>query len=229
MTPRALREIRNIEVSSRCNLACRYCIHPTMPRPKVDIADDVWAAALDHVRYYVARGTQGELNLNLTGESTLHPRFAELCLEARAVLGPQRELQFTTNGKGITDALVKALVPAWPRVCVTAHHAHLAGPAAALFRKYGLLRSVSNDPVTSAQTWAGQVDWFDSPRAVRQVCPMLAFGYGTIQADGMFVVCCMDGANETAFGTVFDPPGSLGAPMRPWRLCPSCWQRPPGD
>lgn len=72
-----------------------------------------------------------------------------------------------------------------------------------------------------------------TPRRIREIrnievsCAMLDGGLATVQADGTFVICCMDGANETVFGTVFDAPETFAAPLRPWRLCATCWQRPP--
>lgn len=225
MMPRPIEDFSNIEVTSRCNLTCGYCIHPGMPRPKMDMTEDTWEAAKSWLRFFCQHGTQGELNLSGTGEPTLHPELPRLCLESRAILGPSRALQFTTNGRGLTEALVKALVPSKPQVCVTAHHASIAGPAVALLMQYGLLRSVSCDPVQSPQNWAGQVNW-PSPKKPVQTCGSLRDGRGFVSADGQIFPCCMDATGESAIGSVTAPP-SFDVLTRDWRVCPSCWQAPP--
>lgn len=201
-----------------------------MPRPKLDMSPDVWAAACRWVRHFVALGTQGEINLSGTGEPTLHPRLVEMVAEMRDILGPTGDIQFTTNGKGITRKLVAALAPYKPKVCVTNHHAHLAGPASRLFYEFGMLRHVSSDPVVNPQNWAGQVIWPQTLRgAYRPICAMLADGLATINADGTMVICCMDMTNETAYGTVFDDPATAGFTLHAWDKCFACWQQPPHE
>ncbi len=229
MTPLSITNIRNVEVSSRCNLRCGYCIHPTMPRPKVDMTDAIWQRVLVWIAYFVARGTQAEVNLNGTGESTLHPKFVEMVGDVRRVLGPDGVIQFTTNGKGCTEELVKALEPFNPRVCVTAHHVNIAKPAMALYEKYGLLRSVSMDPMINSQDWAGQVNWPVRTLTPKPACKLLVERCGTINADGVFVMCCMDGKNESVIGSVFDEPTEKKPKVHDFRLCGACWQRPPND
>lgn len=231
MRPRPLTQIRVVEITSRCNLACAYCLHPIMPRPKIDMTDAIWARTLAWIRHFVAQGTQGEVNLSGVGEPTLHPHLARYCAELRDVLGPQGVIQFTTNGKTKDlDLLIRALKPSRPSVCVTAHHFHLAQPAAWAYHAAGLLRAVSCDPVLAPQDWAGQVEC-PTPNVTptRHVCDLLAGGLGSINADGTFVMCCMDGTGETSRGTVFDDPMTTTITMQDWRLCASCWQRPPED
>lgn len=225
MIPRALEDFSNVEVTSRCNLTCGYCIHPGMPRPKIDMAEDTWDATKAWLRYFCAHGTQKELNLSGTGEPTLHPELPRLVAEAREILGPYRALQFTTNGRGLTEPLVRALVPSNPQICVTMHHANIAGPAVALLAKYGLLRNISCDPVQAPQNWAGQVDWPHPAKAVI-VCASLKDGRGFVSADGQIYTCCMDATGESAVGSVHTPP-SFDVLMQDWRLCGDCWQHPP--
>lgn len=227
MQPRPMTQIRSIEASSRCDLACVFCVHPRMSRPKVDMSEEHWRAALDWVRFFVQRGTQGEINISGTGEPTLHPDLPRFCTELRAIIGPDVPLLFTTNGKGLTEELVAAVAPAKPRVCVSAHHAFLAGPAAVLLHKYGLLRSISFDPVLYPQDWAGQVQWAHPPQPL-VVCAPLRDGLGFIAADGSLLTCCQDTSNESKIGDVLDAP-NVETMMRDWRVCPKCWQYPPKD
>ena len=229
MQPAPVRALKVIEVTSRCSLSCVYCLWPTMPRPKLDMTQETWQRVLVWLAYCRDHGRQGEVSFSGVGEPTLHPQFPAMLRDARELLGGQARILFTTNGKNCTEALVRAVLPARPQVCVTNHFAHLAGPAAALYRRFGLLRAISHDPVDAAQDWAGQVQWptrYADP-ASRGECLVLRERAAQVNADGTFAVCCMDGSHETAAGTVFDDPETTAFRMTPWRLCASCWQRPP--
>ena len=48
---------------------------------------------------------------------------------------------------------------------VKLHRPEKAGPAVEAYRKIGALDGVSADPSINAYDWAGQVEWFNSPRA----------------------------------------------------------------
>lgn len=229
MTPIAITNLRSVEVTSRCNLRCGYCIHPTMPRPKVDMTPEIWSRVLVWLQYFVSRGTQGEVNLSGTGEPTMHPLFPQMVADVRRVMGPAGVIQFTTNGVKCTEALVESLAPYKPRVCVSAHHINIAHPAAALYEKHGLLRGISVDPMFESQDWAGQVLWPVKTKRPKPQCRLLAERCGTVNADGVFVICCMDGKNESVIGSVFDEPAEKVPEMRDWKLCGPCWQRPPTD
>lgn len=42
-----LTAIHQIEITSRCNLRCRYCVHPHMGRVKEDMEPATFAKALN--------------------------------------------------------------------------------------------------------------------------------------------------------------------------------------
>jgi len=116
-----LREIHQIEITSRCNLKCVYCPSYKLPRPKLDMTREHYEQALDWAKFFQAQGTQTELNLAGIGESTLHPNFVEYLWLARQKLGPKQVLLFATNGLLMTDALAKEIQPLEPRVYVSMH------------------------------------------------------------------------------------------------------------
>jgi hypothetical protein len=228
MTPTPVKTLRVIEATSRCNLACVYCIHPTMPRPKVDMTPEIWARVLLWLRYFRQKGTQTEVVFTGVGEPTLHPNLPAMLLDVRRALGPEHPILLSTNGKTATKALAEAMAPATPAVCVTSHFAHVAGPAAMLYHEAGLLARISTDPVTGPQDWAGQVPWptiFRGPN--RPTCGVLADAAAQVNADGTLAVCCMDGSHQTADGSIFDDPEETAFRMRPYALCDACWQQPP--
>ncbi len=218
--------IHQIEITSRCNLRCRYCVHPTMARSKEDMNEVTWRAALAWVRIFVDAETQGaELNLCGIGESTMHPRFGEMVLEAREAIGPERRLVMATNGVGLTEDHALAMRYARMKVWVSLHRPEKAGPAVELLRQYGVFAGSSSDPSLSAVDWAGQVKWHVST-PVKEVCPWLKYGWAMVASDGAVLTCCFDGSGAGKLGMVWEDV----AGMRPaaYGLCGACHHEVPG-
>lgn len=212
--PRPVREIHQIELSSRCNLKCHYCPHfPELPRPKMDMEWDTYLATLKLVEYYVRQGTQTELSLTGIGEAILHPRFVEALALAREAIGPHRHLVLTTNGILLTERLCADIAPYRPLVFVSLHRPEKAGPAMELAKKYGILAGYNNQFATAAFNWAGtQSNWYVS--APKIPCEYLRSGWATILVDGRVATCCLDASGDSVVGTVWDDPESLR--LSPW-------------
>ena len=214
----ALREIHQIEMTSHCNLRCRYCPSPHLQRPKLHMDDVTYRRALMWVSYFRQRGTQGELNLAGIGESTMHPEFVRNVFLAREAVGPGGDILFATNGLLMTDELAMELAPARPRVWVSMHRPEKAGPAIQALKRAGLLVGVSADPSLSAIDWAGQVDWFVS--AASGPCPWIKGGWAFVMADGRVSRGCLDATGEGVFAHVNDDLSKHAT--SPWHLCRSC-------
>ena len=217
--PRVVTSLHQIEITSRCNLTCKYCPSPKLQRPKVDMDMATYKRALEWVNYYVLRGTQGELNLAGIGESTMHPDFVEYVRLARGAVGPGGRLVLATNGLLITDEMVAALKPFNPLIWVSLHRPEKAGPAIEVLKKYGLLSGVSGDPSYAAIDWAGQVEgWFVS--AQKGVCDWLKSGWTMVMADGRLSTCCLDASGAGVIGHVNNQVGDAG--VSPYGLCSGC-------
>lgn len=215
-----INAVHQIEMTSHCNLRCRYCPSPHLPRAKMHMERETYGLALDWAAHFVKRGTQHELNVAGIGESTMHPNFVEFLGLARGAVGFRCLLTFTTNGLLITEDLVKAILPHKPAVFVSLHRPEKAGPAVELLRGYGLLAGVSADPSVSAINWAGQVNWHVS--APKRECFWVKQGRVFVLADGRVSRCCMDATGKGVFATVHD---KLDEHMTsPWDLCRSCDQ-----
>lgn len=212
--------IHEIELSSRCNLACVYCPSPTMKRAKEDMQWETYLQALRVVKHYVDIGTQGELALTGVGEALLHPRFAEAVLLARETIGPNRELTFSTNGILLTQELLEELLPAMPIIYVSLHRPEVAAPAMQLAQHTGFKTGHNYAFATSALDWAGQVDWqVSAPKDI--VCEYLRSGWAVIRADGTVGACCWDAESAISkLGTVFDDPSTLVT--APHAACNNC-------
>lgn len=217
--------VHQIEITSRCNLRCRYCVHPTMARSKEDMSPKTFARALAWVSLFVENGTQGqELNLCGIGESTLHPLFCTFVKVARDALGQERDLVMATNGVGVTEEHAQAMAAARMRVWVSLHRPEKAGPTIELLKKHGVLAGVSADPAIASVDWAGQVAWHVSA-PTKLPCPWLRDRKVMIAADGSVLTCSFDGSGAGKLGTVW---GSVEA-MRvaPYSLCEGCHQAVP--
>lgn len=214
-----LTRIHQIEVTTRCNLRCVYCPHPTMERDKVDMDMPTFKAALNWVKHFKRVGPhQTELSLTGIGDGPLHPMFAEMVSMARMALGEDGMLLFATNGIALTGELLDRIAPYRPVAFISLHRPEKAGPALERCKERGIATVTNAQFVTSALDWAGQVDWFTSHPPTE--CQYLAQGWGTVLVDGRITRCCMDSTGGGTYGSVWDSPEALS--VTPYELCDTC-------
>jgi len=216
----ALRDIHQIEMTSHCNLRCKYCPSPHLGREKLHMSEATFLRSLQWAKYFKTRGTQGEINLAGIGESTMHPEFVRFLHLARETLGFEQRLLFATNGLLMDDAMARAIAPAKPDVWVSLHRPERAGPAVEALKRVGLLVGISGDPSLSAINWAGQVDWFVSSPS--RECQWVKGGWAFVLADGRVSRCCLDATGEGVFAHVNDDLSQHET--SPWVLCHTCDQ-----
>lgn len=236
--PRPITGIHQIEISSRCNLRCRYCPSPKLDKPverggmgraKTDISLDDFARALEWARHFNLKGTQGELALTGIGEALLHPHFVELVRMAREAL-PSNLITFSTNGLLLTPELCEQLKPYNPRIFVSLHRPEKAKPAVDAARAAGLLELTNSAFVLNAFDWAGAVDWGVTD-SNPPTCEFLVSGWSVVLADGHITTCCLDASGGGVVGSVWDEIGSLS--LAPWHDertdtgCSKCHMRVP--
>jgi hypothetical protein len=215
-----ITSIHQIEITSRCNLRCRYCVHPKMPREKIDMTQPTFERCLVLARDLVRAGTQRELNLAGIGESTMHEQFVDFVQLARVMLGWKVDIVLATNGLLMTDELAEEMARYRMKVWVSMHRPEKAGPAVECLRRAGILAGVSADPTLAATDWAGQVKWHVS-HPERMPCSWVSTGRAFVMADGRIATCCLDGMGEDGvLGTVFDDISTLR--LKPYSLCESC-------
>lgn len=213
-----LGSLHQIEMTSRCNLRCRYCAHPTMKRTKQDMDEATYAKALKWAQFFVIAGTQRSLNLAGIGESTMHPEFVRNVFLAREAVGDACELVLATNGLLMTDELAQAIAPVQPRVFVSLHRPERAGPAVEALKRAGILAGVSADPSIAATDWAGQIKWHVS--APRNKCPWITGGWVIALSDGRIARCSFDATGDSCIGHVDDDLSLLST--APHALCHTC-------
>lgn len=213
-----IREIHEIEFTSRCNLACVYCPHPKMTRAKADMTFDTFVATLHHIAYLCRTGTQGEVSLTGIGEAILHPHFVDWMKLVRATIGPDRKLVVATNGVAMTPEIAAEMSRSNAVVYVSTHRPEKAGPAIEMLKRAGCTVGYNSSFVDSGMDWAGQVEWPVSMKS--QVCDYLRKKWGAVRQDGSINTCCMDAESLYPIGHVNDPPGSILTRATP--LCQSC-------
>lgn len=217
---RPITQIHQIEMTSRCNLRCKYCVHPHMARAKIDMDRETYIRALNWAVEFKQRGTQGPLNIAGIGESTMHPDFIEFLAMARYALGDDHEIVLATNGVLVGETLAAQMAPFRPRVYVSLHRPEKAGPAVEALKKHRILAGVSADPSVSATDWAGQIKWHVS--AARLPCPWVVGGWAMVLSDGRLTRCSFDGTGVGVFGHVTDDLTKLET--SPYKLCTTCHQ-----
>lgn len=216
-----IRRLHQIEMTSHCNLKCRYCTNPKLQRPKVHMDQATFDKALEWALYFIEEHGQDEVNLAGIGESTMHPQFLNYLYQARETLGPDVKLVLATNGVLMTDALAQAMVGARPTVFVSLHQPVKAGPAVECLRRVNLLAGVSNDPSIAATNWAGQVKWHNSAGPHRQ-CPWVLGGKVMVMADGRITRCSIDASGIGVLGDIGDDLREIQT--SPYALCRTCDQ-----
>lgn len=221
---RAIQQIKQIEVTTRCNLRCKYCPHPKMQRPKEDMSWETFKKALTWVKYFLELGLQKELSFTGIGESTMHPQFPDMLRAARA-LDVNMPIVFSTNGlPTFTEEIAALCAELNIGVMVSLHRPEVAGKAVELCKKYGILKFINAQFVDAAFNWAGQVpDWHVTAPAL--TCEYLRSGWGVVLQDGQITTCCLDAENKGVVGSVSDTPGSLK--IKPFSLCASCHMKLP--
>lgn len=223
MYSRPVTEIHQIEITTRCNLACRYCPHPKMKREKTDMTDDIFDRSLDHAEYYYRRGTQKELSITGIGESTLHPNLIPFLERARQRL-PNLNILFSTNGlPSFTEEIAIACQKFSIGVYISLHRPDVAGRTVDLCKKYGIIRGVNSAAATNPFDWAGQVDWHVS--APSSICAYLQRGWAAVLQDGDVTTCCLDAEKKGIIGHVRDATGNFF--VRPYSLCNACHEKVP--
>lgn len=227
-----LMTINTIELSSECNLACRYCINGLMgnhDREQGIMTDEVFDRALYWVKELVDQGTQREVNLNGNGESTLDPKLPERAARLIDLIGPQM-VSFCTNGVSMTPQLAKDLKSAGlRRIDLSIHNAYYTRRAADIFMAHDIFGCVNTGAVLAPHNWAGQLPEENSVRFVKPIqCDPLIEGRGYVQSEGTLSPCCYDYRGLGTFGTVFDE-DLLSKEIKPYALCHRCHQQIPQE
>ncbi len=88
------RPVVHVEITSKCNFRCDYCISPHSPRTKEFMAPELFA----HILPQLDGLTTEPLRFHIDGEPTLHPHFHEFARQANA---RGHRIALATNGTAL--------------------------------------------------------------------------------------------------------------------------------
>lgn len=226
-----LKTITTIELSSVCQLECKYCINRLLKddqsRSPGIMNDRIFNRALYWLSVLCRQGTQQEVNVNGNGESCLDPDLIDRIIQIKEIVG-DRQVAFSTNGVNMTDKLAKDLKRSGiNQVDLSVHSPYHTRKAIQTLQKAGVKVGVNPGAVIMSHNWAGQLE----PEHCVDInfniqCDPLIQGRGYIQSEGNMTPCCYDYRNLGVFGHVFDD-DLLEREIKPYELCKTCHQEIP--
>ena len=229
-----LKTITTIELSSKCNLKCLYCVNRLITKNSDRKPQIMSKKVFDRSLYWLEKlcqlGTQKEVNLNGNGESTLDPDLIKRIHDVRDCIGANRQLAFCTNGINMNPELANKLRGSGiNRVDVSPHSPYHARKAISILVAAGHSVLCTPGAIIQSHNWAGQLEpEHQIPCRVVIKCDPLIEGRGYIQAEGTVSPCCYDYRNLGTFGTVFDK-NLLEREIKPYELCKTCHQKIPNE
>jgi MoaA/NifB/PqqE/SkfB family radical SAM enzyme len=97
----------NIEITTKCNLACTFCYHRELTKEqKIHMKFDLFKKIIDEAKKYKLPA----VNLNGLGEPITHPQLVEMISYCRD--SNIEDIMFHTNGTVMTEKLAKKLINA---------------------------------------------------------------------------------------------------------------------
>ena len=212
-----IRHIHNIEITSKCNLKCMYCIHPGMDKARKEhMSFETFNKVMKICKILESQGDKQDLWLHGLGEPLLHPDFLEMCEMAREVL-PTRHIHTSTNAIAMTREIGLKLKELGIGVHVSLHQANNAAKGIKAIYDLGIIEQLGCNPIEQANDWAGQIEWFKQPR--KNTCGWLGNGWVYVYADGKIGACCTDGKALDTIGHI-DEWGQVE--IRQISLCKTC-------
>jgi len=225
--------IKNLEVSSICNLSCPYCPCSGQGehRPVGLMEWPTFEQTLKLLEIFVKKGTQRELNLFGVGEPFLHPRYIEMVKRCRTIMPRYLCLRTNTNGILADEELIRKILDAGvDAIDVTDHDAFIAMKTVGLFNKLRLEYpkvqfGYSRDAIIRPNNWGGLINWTPEDYRSRVLCPWLKNGQVMVMSNGDITRCCQDAYSRGILGTVWDD--SLEIIHTPYIQCNTCHEDVP--
>lgn len=216
--PRPIESIHQIEITSRCNLKCPYCLQAIMTRKREDMTDGIFEKSVHAAKKLVDNRTQHEIWLHGLGESLLHPNFLDYCEHAKKEL-PNIQVRISTNAILLTESMIDRLKEIGIILHVSLQRPDLANRKAIHYsQKKRVLENIGVNPIHQANDWAQQM-----PDEVcildKAGCGWLHSGWAMVLANGELAQCCTDGLGLYTIGHIDSWEESE---VKPFKLCETC-------
>jgi spiro-SPASM protein len=97
-----------VEITSRCNLACSFCPHTHLSRPKADMAKRTYDILVNRIEEHLRTREGGfEVTFSLYGEPLMHPEFVDFI---RALDPTGARVFVETNGMFLNESAARSLM-----------------------------------------------------------------------------------------------------------------------
>lgn len=215
-----IRSIKNVELSSLCNMSCSYCLSPQINNHRDTglMSLDIFRKVIDKVEEFYYAGTQGELWLHGTGESLLNRDLP--CMVAELTSRVPIDVYLSTNGLLIDDDIVTKLKDAGiSRIDVSCHDEEVASKAHLKIVEHGIYSVINYGPRDSRFNWAGQLD-FDNASSNKPDCPWIGNQECFVLHDGSIVSCCFDVYGKKVICNIDDDMTQFK--IEKFELCQNC-------
>lgn len=228
---KTLKTINTIELSSKCNLACKYCVNRLIEKNSTRkpgiMSEETFEKTLLWLKKLIDQGTQKEVNLNGNGESTLDPDLLTRIARVKSVVG-NNQVGLCTNGLLMTNEYARKLKDSGiDKVDVSPHSFYHARKAVQCMFEVRMNGVVSMGAVQSPHNWAEQLaDEHSVKVRLNNNCDPLIDGRGYVQSEGNVTPCCYDYRNLGVFGSVYSD-NLLSMPIYSYSLCHQCHQKIP--
>ena len=220
MSNQSVLSIKNVEVSSICNMSCSYCLAPTIGAHRKPglMSMEVFKEVASKIVGFFNKGTQRELWLHGTGEPLLNKDLVKMIKYLKGQV--PIEIFISTNGILIDDQTVTALKEAdIKRIDVSCHDEAVAQKAHSLISKCGLMSVLNYGPRKSPFNWAGQIE-VEGANASSPSCPWISNQECFVLHDGSIVSCCFDAYGTNILGSITDDLSEIE--IKRFELCENC-------
>lgn len=214
-----IKSIKNIELSSLCNMSCDYCLSPHIKEQRKPglMTLETFKKVADKIELFFDNGTQGEIWLHGTGESLLNKDLPKMVayLKSKVTL----PVYISTNGLLIDDEIVKKLkISGIDRIDVSPHDEESALKAWNIIIGQDIRSTINYGVQDKKFNWANQLD-IEVTAPNQPACPWLQNKECFILHDGSVVNCCFDAYGTNIIGHIENVEN---LEIKPFELCKSC-------
>lgn len=213
-----MSSIKNVEISSLCNMSCSYCLSPRIKehREAGMMSLETFKKVVDQIEVFFKAGTQGELWLHGTGEPLLNKFLPSMVKEVKRI---PVQVYMSTNGLLIDDDIVAELKDAGiDRIDVSYHDEEIAIKAHKIIWQQGIYSVLNYGPRDSRFNWAGQLDFEGA--SSQPSCPWIGNQECFVLHDGRIVSCCFDSFGTNVLGHISEDLSKIEIGM--FDLCQRC-------
>ena len=215
----SIKSIKNIELSSICNMSCEYCLssHIKEHRKPGFMSLETFEKVVDRIVEFEKQGTQGEVWLHGTGESLLNKDLIAMIKLIKSKI--DLPVYLSSNGLLIDrDMASKLKESGINKIDISFHDENVAKQALLALRLSGIPSVITTGSQEARFNWAGQIEVEDLNQS-NPGCEWIKNQECFVLHDGSIVNCCFDSFGTNIIGHIDD---MSAMQIKPFELCKSC-------